>query len=64
MALEMVQTLSEEGVLTRNGTVHATRSITEIHVPATVNAVLAARIDRLAANEKELLHALAVIGDE
>jgi class 3 adenylate cyclase/tetratricopeptide (TPR) repeat protein len=61
---EMVQTLFEEGVLIRNGVVRATRSITEIHLPATVNAVLAARIDRLAANEKELLQTLAVIGDE
>jgi len=61
---EMVQTLFEEGVLTRNGVVRATRSITEIHLPATVNAVLAARIDRLAADEKELLQTLAVIGDE
>jgi len=61
---EMVQTLFEEGVLTRNGVVRATRSITEIHLPATVSAVLAARIDRLSANEKELLQTLAVIGDE
>src|SRR5215469_1120484 len=52
---EMVQTLFEEGMLTRNGVVRATRSITEIHLPATVSAVLAARIDRLSANEKELL---------
>jgi len=61
---EMVQTLFEEGVVTRNGVVRATRSITEINLPPTVNGVLAARIDRLAANEKELLQTLAVIGDE
>jgi len=61
---EMVQALFEEGVVTRNGVVRATRSITEIRLPATVNAVLAARIDRLGANEKELLQTLAVIGDQ
>jgi predicted ATPase len=35
-----------------------------VKVPATVQAVLAARIDRLPAGEKELLQALAVLGRE
>src|SRR5206468_10094751 len=37
---------------------------TELHIPATVQGVLAARIDRLAPEEKDLLQQLAVIGRE
>src|SRR5262249_50717090 len=37
---------------------------TELHIPATVQGVLAARIDRLAPDEKALLQQLAVIGRE
>jgi tetratricopeptide (TPR) repeat protein len=37
---------------------------TDIHVPATVQAVLAARIDRLPPEEKRLLQTAAVIGNE
>ena len=35
-----------------------------VKVPTTVQAVLAARIDRLPADEKELLQTLAVLGRE
>jgi predicted ATPase len=35
-----------------------------VKVPATVQAVLASRIDRLSAEEKELLQTLAVLGRE
>ncbi len=35
---------------------------TELHIPPTVQGVLAARIDRLSADEKALLQQLAVIG--
>ena len=35
-----------------------------VKVPATVQAVLASRIDRLVAVEKELLQTLAVLGRE
>jgi class 3 adenylate cyclase/tetratricopeptide (TPR) repeat protein len=61
---EMVQVLFEDGVLQRNGTVKLARSMNAVKVPATVQAVLAARIDRLPADEKELLQTLAVIGRE
>jgi len=37
---------------------------TDLHIPATVQGVLAARIDRLSAEEKALLQQLAVIGRE
>ena len=61
---EMVQALFEDGVLQRNGTVKLARSMNAVKVPATVQAVLASRIDRLPAGEKELLQTLAVLGRE
>ena len=48
----------------RNGTVKLTRPLNELGIPPTVQAILAARIDRLPADEKELLQTLAVIGKE
>jgi class 3 adenylate cyclase/uncharacterized protein YcbX len=61
---ETVQVLLDEGALVRNGTVKLTRSLAELTIPPTVQAILAARIDRLPADAKELLQALAVIGRE
>src|SRR5229473_7292806 len=61
---EMVQVLFEEGALVRNGSVKITRSLSQLKIPATVQAILAARIDRLPADEKELVQTLAVIGKE
>ena len=61
---EMVQALFEDGTLVRNGVVKVARSLTQIKVPATVQAVLASRIDRLPPEEKDLLHTLAVLGRE
>src|SRR6202040_2099621 len=61
---EIVQALFEDGVLQRNGAVRLAKSMTAVKVPATVQAVLASRIDRLPAEEKELLQTLAVIGRE
>jgi predicted ATPase len=61
---ETVQVLLDEGVLVRNGAVTLTRPLGELKIPPTVQAILAARIDRLPADEKELLQTLAVIGKE
>ncbi len=61
---EIVQALFEDGVLQRNGTVKLAKSMSAVKVPATVQAVLAARIDRLSAEEKELLQTVAVLGRE
>jgi class 3 adenylate cyclase/predicted ATPase len=61
---EMVQALFEEGMLQRNRTVKLAQPISAIKVPPTVQAVLASRIDRLSAPEKELLQTLAVLGRE
>ena len=61
---EMVQALFEQGVLVRNGAVKLAKPLDEIRVPPTVQAILASRIDRLPAAEKELLQTLAVLGRE
>ena len=55
--------LAGRGVLTgKRGDYRLIGSVAEIAVPATVRAVLAARIDRLPAQAKALLNAAAVIG--
>ncbi len=60
---EVVQTLVEEGVLRgERGHYRLERTPTALHISPTVQGVLAARIDRLATDEKELLQQLAVIG--
>jgi class 3 adenylate cyclase/tetratricopeptide (TPR) repeat protein len=61
---EMVQALFEQGVLARNGALKLAKRLNEIHVPPTVQAILASRIDRLPIAEKELLQTLAVLGRE
>src|SRR5215472_13871571 len=61
---EMVQALFEQGALIRNGRLTLTRPLAQIAIPTTVQAVLASRIDRLAPDEKELLHTMAVLGRE
>ena len=49
----------------RNGAaVKLTKPLGELKIPPTVQAILAARIDRLPADEKDLLQTLAVIGRE
>jgi tetratricopeptide (TPR) repeat protein len=61
---EIVQALTEEGALVRNGAVKLTRPLAALKVPPTVQDIIASRIDRLPAGEKELLQTLAVIGVE
>jgi class 3 adenylate cyclase/tetratricopeptide (TPR) repeat protein len=61
---EIVQSLFEDGTLVRDGQIRVTRSLSQLRVPATVQGVLAARIDRLPPEEKELLQTLSVIGKE
>jgi len=60
---EVVQTLAEEGVLSGDrGQYRLEQAPSALHISPTVQGVLAARIDRLAADEKDLLHQLAVMG--
>lgn len=62
---EVVQTLAEDGSLAgAAGHYRLTRPLATLQLPSTVQAILAARIDRLAAEEKSLLQQLAVIGRE
>jgi predicted ATPase len=62
---ESVQALVETGVLVGEpGAYHLTQALPTIQVPVTVQAVLAARIDRLPPEEKALLQTAAVIGHE
>jgi predicted ATPase len=62
---ESVRTLMETGVLVGEPGAHRlAQSLPTIQVPATVQAVLAARMDRLSPEEKRLLQAAAVIGTE
>ena len=62
---ESVRTLIETKVLLgERGKYHLAGSFEITRVPATVHAVLAARIDRLSAEEKRLLQSAAVIGKD
>jgi class 3 adenylate cyclase/tetratricopeptide (TPR) repeat protein len=61
---ETVQMLLDEGALVRDGGVVLTRPVSELKIPPTVQGILAARIDRLAPDTKELLQTLSVIGRE
>ncbi len=62
---EMVQVLFDERALVRDGAVvRLNKALGELKIPPTVQAILAARIDRLAPAEKDLLQTVAVIGKE
>jgi class 3 adenylate cyclase/predicted ATPase len=62
---ESVRTLVEtEGLVGVPGAYRLAHALTAIQVPATVQAVLAARIDRLPPEEKRLLQTAAVLGTE
>jgi adenylate cyclase len=64
-AEEVVQTLIEAGSLEGSkGAYRLATPVEKLAVPASVQAVLAARIDRLAEREKAVLQAAAVIGKE
>lgn len=60
---EIIQALFAQAVLVRDGGVSLT-TVGEVQIPPTVQGVLASRIDRLAAEEKEFLQTLAVLGKE
>jgi predicted ATPase len=60
---ETVQGLFDEGALARqDAMVSLTKPLGGLKIPPTVQAILAARIDRLPAADKDLLQTLAVVG--
>ena len=62
---ESVRALVETGALAgERGGYRLTRSVDEVKMPVTVQAILAARIDRLTPEAKRLLQAAAVIGKD
>jgi len=62
---ESVRTLVETGVLSgERGAYCLAQPLDTLQIPATVQALLAARIDRLAPEDKRLLQTAAVIGTE
>jgi class 3 adenylate cyclase/tetratricopeptide (TPR) repeat protein len=62
---ESVRTLVETGALVgERGAYRLAHALEAIRIPATVQVVLAARIDRLPAEEKRLLQAASVIGQD
>ncbi|MFZ0680031.1 adenylate/guanylate cyclase domain-containing protein, partial [Candidatus Binatus sp.] len=62
---ETVQVLLDEGSLVHNGSItRLTRPLGDLKIPPTVQGILAARIDRLSAESKDLLQTLAVFGRE
>src|SRR6266850_531192 len=61
---ECVQMLLDERTLVRNGSIKLTKSVSELSIPRTVEAILASRIERLPLDEKELLQTIAAIGRE
>jgi predicted ATPase/class 3 adenylate cyclase len=56
--------LFEDGTLARNGGVKLAKPLASLRIPPTVQGIIASRIDRLSADEKILLQAVAVIGSE
>jgi class 3 adenylate cyclase/tetratricopeptide (TPR) repeat protein len=62
---ESVRALVETGALAgERGACRLTRPVEQLTIPATVQAILAARIDRLGPEAKRLLQAAAVIGKD
>jgi tetratricopeptide (TPR) repeat protein len=62
---EVIQSLVESGALAgERGEYRLVRPPGDLHVPASVQAVLAARIDRLPEQDKQVLQTAAVIGRE
>jgi class 3 adenylate cyclase/tetratricopeptide (TPR) repeat protein len=60
---ESVRALVETGDLSgKPAGYHATQSISDLKIPATIEALLTSRIDRLAPVDKRLLQAAAVVG--
>ena len=62
---ELLRSLLEQGVLERRaGRIAAARPLDELDVPPTLEAVLAARLERLGAGERAVAEGASVVGEE
>jgi class 3 adenylate cyclase/tetratricopeptide (TPR) repeat protein len=62
-AEQLLRMLVDEGVLERsNGAWRATGPLSELHVPPTIQALLAARLDTLAGDERSVIEPASVVG--
>jgi class 3 adenylate cyclase len=62
---ESVRMLIETGTLAgERGGFHLASAVESIQVPASVQVILAARVDRLSPDDKQLLHAASVVGKD
>jgi class 3 adenylate cyclase/tetratricopeptide (TPR) repeat protein len=61
---EIVLSLFEDGTLACNGEAKLAKPLALLQIPPTVQGILASRMDRLPADEKDLLQTVAVIGTE
>ena len=62
-AEQLLRMLVDEGVLERsNGSWRATGPLSELHVPPTIQALLAARLDTLASGERSVIEPASVVG--
>jgi class 3 adenylate cyclase/tetratricopeptide (TPR) repeat protein len=62
-AEQLLRMLVDEGVLERrNGSWHAMGPLSDLHVPPTIQALLAARLDTLAGGERAVIEPASVVG--
>jgi tetratricopeptide (TPR) repeat protein len=62
-AEQLLRMLVDEGLLERrNGGWHATGPLSDLHVPPTIQALLAARLDTLAGDERSVIEPASVVG--
>ena len=62
-AEQLIRMLVDEGMLERhNGAWRATAPLSDLHVPPTIQALLAARLDALAAGERSVIEPASVVG--
>lgn len=59
---EVLRSLIEDGTLKKNGSWKVTQDIADIKIPPSVQDVLAARIDRLPPDDKQITQHAAIIG--
>ncbi len=61
---EMVRMLVDDGVLRREGDRWIAHGDTRVNVPPTINALLAARLERLTGDERSVVERASVVGHE